>query len=155
MIVVGQQNLVGVDQLGLAVQQGVLETKLKRRCERVYLDVFSPCYENQDEAGGDEDEEECSNNFPAAQLVTTYLLYGSIIYITCMAVSHISHEYHMSHITCMGVTTYILYRSIISLHLVKMPIFSHFRQSPRAESFNRKRKADWFAGLSIDTCHVC
>ena len=74
-----------------------------------------------------------------------------------MAVSHISHIYHIYHmyITCMGVTTYILYRSIISLHLVKMPIFSHFRQSPRAESFNRKRKADWFAGLSIDTCHVC
>ena len=67
--------------------------KIKRRCERVYLDVFSPCYENQDEAGGDEDEEECSNNFPAAQLVTTYLLYGSITYITY--ISHISHVYHM------------------------------------------------------------
>ena len=33
--------------------------------------------------------------------------------------------------------------------------FFAFRQSPGAESFNRKRKADWFAGLSIDTCHVC
>ena len=67
------------------------KTKLKRRCERVYLDVFSPCYENQDEAGGDEDEEECSNNFPAAQFVTTYLLYGSITYIT-----------HITYITCLS-----------------------------------------------------
>ena len=29
MMVVGQQNLVGVDQLGLAVQQGVLEEENK------------------------------------------------------------------------------------------------------------------------------
>ena len=99
MMVVGQQNLFGVDQLGLAVQQGVLEEEAQKKMRAgvpgtpgtLYLDVFSPCYENQDEAGGDEDEEECSNNFPAAQFVTTYLLYGSITYIT-----------HITYITCLS-----------------------------------------------------
>ena len=99
MMVVGQQNLVGVDQLGLAVQQGVLEEEAQKKMRAgvpgtpgtLYLDVFSPCYENQDEAGGEEDEEECSNNFQAAQLVTTYLLYGSITYIT-----------HITYITCLS-----------------------------------------------------
>ena len=103
------------------------KTKLKRRCERVYLDVFSPCYENQDEAGGEEDEEECSNNFQAAQLVTTYLLYGSITYITCMVVSHISHIYHIYHmyITCMGVTTCHISYIGVSFHSIwsKCPFF--------------------------------
>ena len=134
-MVVGQQNLFGVDQLGLAVQQGVLEEEAQKKMRAgvpgtpgtLYLDVFSPCYENQDEAGGEEDEEECSNNFQAAQLVTTYLLYGSITYITCMVVSHISHIYHIYHmyITCMGVTTCHISYIGVSFHSIwsKCPFF--------------------------------
>ena len=35
-------------------------------CKRPNLDVFSPCYEDEGEPEGDEDEEEGSNNFGTA-----------------------------------------------------------------------------------------
>ena len=88
VVVVCEQHLLCVDQLRLAIQQHVLRVNtwskhLKVDLVKAYLkddsfwsnlDVFPPCYEDKGEAKGDEDEEEGSNYFCAAQLVTTYLL---------------------------------------------------------------------------------
>jgi len=60
VVVVGEQHLLCLDQLCLAIQEQV-------------LDVFPPCYEDEGESEGDEDEEEGSNDLCTAQLIATYL----------------------------------------------------------------------------------